>query len=121
MRRAFRCALPGFDETQWDDGRASTRMYMGRLPIIGQDVPENVNPDHPPDDHDDGCPGSWYRCALANSLSKYERILTEHGFSSNLLADRTDDRLVIEAMQCIELERVRARSHWAEVRAAKER
>lgn len=94
---------------------------MGRLPILGQDVPEDVNPERPPDDHADGCPGSWYRSEIVNSLSRYERILTEHGFSANLFADRSDDRLVIEAMQCIEIERVRARAHWAEVRSAKER
>jgi hypothetical protein len=121
QRRAFRCALPGFDETQWGDGRQAMRLYMGRLPIVGQDVPEDVNPDRPPDDHEDGCPGAWYRSEFANSLARYERILTEHGFSSNLFADRCDDRLVLEALQCIEQERVRARSHWAEARAAKER
>jgi hypothetical protein len=96
-------------------------LYMGRLPIIGQDVPDDINPERPPDTHDDGCPGSWYRCELANSLAKYERILTDAGFSSNLLADRTDDPLVLEAMQVLEQERVRARAHWAEIRLAKER
>lgn len=119
MRRRMRCALPGFDESLWTIG-STPRLYMGRLPLLVTDDPD-VNPRRPADDHDDGCPGSWYRCAWADSLAKYERILTESGFSSNLLADRTTDRLVIEALQYIELERVRARNHWSEVRYAKEK
>jgi len=90
---------------------------MGRLPVIGQDV--DFDPRCPPEDHDNGCPGAWYRCDFANSLERYERLLTESGFASNMLADRTDDRLIIEAMQYIERERLRARAHWAETRAEK--
>lgn len=120
QRRRFRCALPGFDETQWGDGSESLRVYMGRLPIVGQDVPDEVDPRRPPDDHDDGCPASWYLSEFANSLAKYERILTEAGFSANLLADRCDDPLVIEALQYIERERVRSRNHWNEIRFKKD-
>lgn len=96
---------------------------MGRLPIYGELEPaDDVNRDagenseFPLDGHAEGCPGSWYRCGFVQSLAKYERLLLEHGFASNLLADRTTDRLVIEALQCIESERVRARAHWAEIR-----
>lgn len=96
---------------------------MGRLPIYGEispeddlDIKSSENPERPPDSHADGCPGSWTRCAFVESLMKFERLHTEHGFAANLLADRTDDRLVIEALQYLEAERVRARAHWREVR-----
>lgn len=97
---------------------------MGRLPIYGEVDPDDVRaeygerPDAPRDNHDDGCPGSWYRCGFVDSLHKYERTLLESGFASNLLADRTEDRLVIEALQYLEAERVRARAHAQELRNA---
>lgn len=94
-------------------------MYLGRLPIYGEPEPDDVradeSPEEPRDNHDDGCPGSWYRCGFVASLAKYERLLLEHGFASNLLADRTQDRLIIEALQYIESERVRAQAHRREL------
>ena len=122
QRRAMRCSLPGFDERHWGDGGESPRYYLGRLPIVGPQPAgeEHDDPRRPTDDHTDGCPGAWYRSGFVASLAKYERILTDGGFSANLLADRCDDRLVLEALQYIEHERVRARSHWAETRHAKE-
>ena len=119
MRRQLRCALPGFDETRWAEG-ATPLHFMGRLRVVNPDGTER-DPDRPRERHDEGCPGSWYRSEFVDSLAKYERILTDAGYSSNLLADRTDDRLVIEALQYIEHERVRARGHWNEVRLAAER
>ncbi|MBK8720686.1 MAG: hypothetical protein IPN32_39175 [Deltaproteobacteria bacterium] len=120
QRRDFRCALPGFDESRWRNV-PTPRMYMGRLPIYDPGPEDDVRPDESPEtpreSHDDGCPGAWYRCAFVASLAKYERLLLEHGFASNLLADRTHDRLVIEAMQYIESERVRAQAHWHEIRS----
>jgi hypothetical protein len=121
MRRALRCALPGYEESRWMTGEAPRR-YMGRLPIYGEADPDDVRveygerPDAPLDNHDDGCPGAWYRCEFVASLHKYERLLLDSGFSSNLLADRTDDPLVIEALQVLEAERVRARAHAQEIR-----
>lgn len=119
-RRELRCALPGFDESRWLDVE-TPRPYMGRLPIYGDadasdDVRPDERPDAPRDSHDDGCPGSWYRCAFVVSLSKYERHFTDGGFVSNMLADRTQDRLVLEALQMLESERIRARAHARETR-----
>lgn len=114
QQRAFRCALPGFDEATWGEGDRSPRLYLGRLPIHGPS--DEPDPRHPVDDHADGCPGAWYRSAFVDSLARYERILTDHGFTSNVFLDRCDDRLVLEAIQYLEVERVRARAHWQDVR-----
>lgn len=96
---------------------------MGRLPIYGELEPEDdvrlelsESPERPVDSHDEGCPGAWTRCGFVQSLAKYERLLLDNGFASNLLADRTDDRLVLEALQFIEAERVRARARAQEIR-----
>jgi hypothetical protein len=97
---------------------------MGRLPIYGVpdvDEPEQDDPLHPRDDHRDGCPGAWYRSAFAASLHAYERHATDAGYSANPLLDRCQDRLVLEAIQFLEAERLRARAHWSEVRAAAQR
>lgn len=72
---------------------------------------------HPRDDHREGCPGAWYRSGFCDSLHKYERHLTDGGYSANPLLDRCDDRLVLEAIQFLEAERLRARAYWAEKRA----
>lgn len=97
---------------------------MGRLPIYGQvepadDVRIDENPMRPRDSHDEGCPGAWSRCAFVTSLEKYERIILENGVIPNLLADRTQDSLVIEALQYIETERVNRRAYFQEIRASK--
>lgn len=97
---------------------------MGRLPIHGEpdpDEPELDDPMHPRDDHREGCPGAWYRCAFADSLHAYERHATDAGYSANPLLDRCHDRLVLEAIQFIEAERLRARAYWAEKRRETER
>lgn len=60
-------------------------------------------------------------CGFVTSLAKYERIILENGVIPNLLADRTHDPLVIEALQFIEVERVRCRMHQQEVRDAAEK
>ena len=83
---------------------------MGRLKVLPTDPP------YPIEDHDDGCPGAWYRCAFVVSLHKYERLLTEHGFSENLLlTSRSDDRLLLEALGYYEREKLRARAKDHEV------
>lgn len=78
---------------------------MGRLKILPSDPPS------PPESHDDGCPGAWYRSSFAISLHKYERLLTKSGFSENLLLSRCEDRLVLEAIQLYEREKLAAKSH----------
>lgn len=115
--------MPGFDESRWLPGE-TPRPFMGRLPIYGEleladDVRLDLNeaPDKPRDSHDEGCPGAWYRSAFVQSLAKYERLMTEHNFASNLLADRCEDRLVLEALQYLESERLRARAHSQSLRS----
>lgn len=82
---------------------------MGRLPLLPNDPPR------PKEDHEDGCPGAWYRCAFVLSLHKYARLLTDNGFSDNLLLSRSDDRLLLEALSYYEAERLAARVHDQEV------
>lgn len=119
MRQLHRCALPDFDVGSWHN-EETPRPFMGRLPIYGDPDPGDVRadlgerPDQPRDTHDDGCPGAWYRCGFVLSLCKYERLFLESGFSPSLLT--SDDRLVIEALQYLETERVRARAHFTEQR-----
>lgn len=72
--------------------------------------------ERPKESHDDGCPGAWYRCTFVHSLHKYHRLLTEHGFSENLLlSSRSDDRLLLEALSYYETEKLRARARDHEV------
>lgn len=111
MRKRFRCALPGYDRKRWtaaNDHRIPRR-YMGLLKILPTDPPNPVEP------HEDGCPGAWYRSAFVNSLHKYERLLTKSGFSENLLLSRCEDRLVLEAVQLYEREKLAARNHYEEL------
>lgn len=95
---------------------------MGRLPVLdGHGIAKLHKSgwsdlERPPDDHEDGCPGAWYRCVFVRSLEKYERLLGESTFSSNVLLDRTDDRLVLEATQCLETHRLRKRQQDNEQR-----
>lgn len=83
---------------------------MGAIKILPTDDK------HPKESHDDGCPGAWYRCGFVLSLHKYERLLSEHGFSENLLlSSRSDDRLLLEALSYYEREKLRARARDLEV------
>lgn len=118
-RCRLRCALPGFSEANWGPADSAPREYMGKLPVVGNDeiaacVERDENPDAPPDTHEDGCPGAWYRCGFVRSLIKYERLLGDSVFSSNVLLDRCTDRLVIEATQYIEFQRMRKRERDTE-------
>jgi len=109
-RREYRCALPGFRESDWLEPR-HYGVHMGRLPILNPTIEQmGMNLQAPPEEHDEGCPGAWYRCGFVRSLWKYERLMTESGFSPNILLDRCEDTLVIEAIQYLENERLRARS-----------
>ncbi len=91
---------------------------MGRLPVLNE---KNLSGDgEPAESTEDGCPGSWYRCAWTSSVMRYERMLSDSGFSENLHLSRSDDRLVLEAAAYLENQRVRAANH-AELQMTKER
>lgn len=110
-RRRWNCALPGYPSTRWQNAYEGPSVYMGRLPVYGQEAAELYDPLHPPENHSEGCPGAWYRCPFALSVLRYQRLLTDGGFSDNLFLSRTDDRLVIEATQYLETERLRYRNY----------
>lgn len=107
-----RCALPGFPERVWEPATPHGS-YMGRLPIIhGPDASER-----PPETHEEGCPGAWYRSRFVLSLIPYERAVSEGVYSDNVLLSRCNDPLVIEAIHYLEMERARARAHHLELMA----
>lgn len=85
---------------------------MGRLSILSptiEDMDRESNLSTPMESHEHGCPGSWYRCGFVWSLRRYERLLTDGGFSQNTMLDRTDDPLILEATQYFEYESLRVR------------
>lgn len=90
---------------------------MGRLPILGSDH-DDKDPKSPGESNEDGCPGSWYRSAWALSVAHYERRMSEHGFSENLHLSRSEDRLVLDAVGCLEDQRIRARNRDSDRRSA---
>lgn len=92
---------------------------MGGAKIWGSDLAKYVRaggrePKAPPESTEDGCPGSWYRCAFADSVSRYERTIMRDAIASNPLLDRCDDSLVLEAAAYLETERLRHRNFWNE-------
>jgi hypothetical protein len=82
---------------------------MGRLRVLNDT--REPDPESPSEWTTDGCPGAWYRCAWALSVSHYERLLTDGGFSENLHLTRSDDRLLLDAVAYLEMERIRARNN----------
>jgi hypothetical protein len=80
---------------------------MGRLPIY------EPNPvEYPPETHEDGCPGAWYRCRFILSLLRYERPWGDgRAASENINLTRCTDPLVIDAIHAMETERARAHAH----------
>lgn len=88
---------------------------MGRLRVLN-DATE-PNPEYPGEWTTEGCPGSWYRGAWALSVATYERMLTDYGFSENLHLTRSDDRLLLDAVDYLEGQRVRARNYDGRMRA----
>lgn len=114
QRKRWRCALPGFPRRAWlppfDSGNphetaAPPTRYMGRLRILRDD------PEKPRESHDEGCPGAWYRSAFVFSLHKYERLLSSAGLSENMMLARCEDRLVVEAIQYYEREKLASGAH----------
>lgn len=103
----------------WVDSKPEP-VHMGRLPIYGQDAAKAYHKRfgpaatslEPPEEHDEGCPGAWYRAAFPVSVLRYERTLLENAIGSNPLLDRSDDPLLIEAAMLLETERLRHRNHW---------
>ena len=81
--------------------------HMGRLPILNAS-PDHPDPKRPPESNEDGCPGAWYRNDWTSSVSHYERMRTEYGFSENLHLSRSDDRLLLDAVAYLEGQRVLA-------------
>ena len=102
-----RCALPGFPRRRWHPSSGSG-YHMGRLPVY------QPTPDHtPPETHEDGCPGAWYRSRFVLSLLKYERPWGQDGpVSENIRLTRCADNLVLDAIQALETERARAHAHY---------
>lgn len=88
---------------------------MGSLPVI---QPERIK--RPPETHDEGCPGGWYRCNFVDSMLRYERRMSSDGvFSHNILLDRCNDRLIIEATQYLEQQRLARANFGFELRFRK--
>lgn len=107
QRQHYRCALPGFNRALWKANPQGS-FYMGRLP----DHEDPLNPHEPPERLDEGCPGAWYRCEFVRSLVPYERTASADGvLNENLRLTRCTDPLVLDAIQYLETERVRARNH----------
>jgi len=81
---------------------------MGRLPVYQPPQPE------PPETHEDGCPGGWYRCRFVATLLRYQRPYSQGVFSSNVFLDRCEDPLVLEATKYLEAEQLRAERRFLE-------
>lgn len=72
---------------------------------------------HPPEDHAEGCPGSWMRSMFAVSFSKYYRHRADGGVRvSNLALDDCDDWLVRDAVMYFEREEERRIAHHEKIR-----
>lgn len=122
-RRKLRCALvrrgvPPIPQDDWHENLNPRRAHMGRLPILDHERFHEVqNPRAPEESHEHGCPGAWYRCKFSQSIRPYERLFNpQGGFSSNVLLERTDDPLVIEATQFLENEVLRRYATDSELR-----
>ena len=116
-RRVWKCTLFGYPRFRWDAKYGGPLVHMGSLPVYDPETAARLgNPLYPEELGDEGCPGGWYRCSFIASLLKYARLLTEGGFSSNILLDRCEDRLVIEAIQYLETEKLRSSNYCQKVR-----
>ncbi len=89
---------------------------MGRLRVL-QTTPEIHDPERPGETTEAGCPGSWYRSSWALSVSTYERMLSDSGFSENLHLTRSSDRLLLDATAYLEGQRIRSRNNDQRVAA----
>lgn len=106
-RNENRCALPGFDTSQW--GKPYSGPKMGRLTIVEGDKGGESN--------EEGCPGAWYRSQYAHSVVEYQRPRDKNGgYSESLKLSRCTDDRVIDAVQYLETERARCSHHLEELR-----
>lgn len=100
----MRCPVVPSARRRWEPPGRQLLAYMGGE---ADDDPEPVEP------NDEGCPGGWYRTPFFASLIKYLRPVSNGVYSPNLLLDRCDDPLVIEAVRHFESERARHRA-WCD-------
>lgn len=110
-RRSWRCTLTDWEPSRWGawtpSGSEAWGPYMGATPAIA-DGP--IGLDEPPESHEDGCPGGWYRGRFAISLLRYERPFCDGTFSGSALLDRCSDPLVLECVRYYERQLIASRS-----------
>lgn len=79
---------------------------MGASPrhdLEGSDDPEALDWQAPSERACDGCPGGWYRSPFIESVLRYRRRQADAGSRiPNILLDRCDDELVLEAVELLE-------------------
>jgi hypothetical protein len=120
MRAAKNCALPDFDTSKWT-GKKLMRPYMG-APTCYQGEKTGQKDWKMPKERPDetGCPGSWYRTDFVRSVLHYYRRKDDHGGRIvNRYLDQTDDSLVIEAINTLEVYESNWRDKYHEMLYAK--
>jgi len=120
LRGCTRVDLP---PVKWDVDVGQVRAYMGRSfdpdnPVFEVVAPDGrrlpVDPDHPPEEPADGCPGGWYRTPYVESVLVYLRTRSEGGvLNQNHYLDATTDRRVLDAVYYVERERERVFAYRA--------
>lgn len=124
-RRALRgCTRVDLPPVEWDVDVGQVRAYMGRpfdpddpvFDVVGPDGRRfPVDPDHPPEEPRDGCPGGWYRTPYVDSVLVYLRTRAENGArNQNHYLDATTDRRVLDAVYYVEREQERVFAYRAE-------
>lgn len=111
-QKSHRCSLVTYpSEKLYPPGASGDVFYMGGPTTLS----ETGQVTYEVDDAEHGCPGGWYRCGFWGSIAKYRRAYSADGvFSSNLLLDRCEDKLIIEAIAYYEQELIRATSYNSE-------
>lgn|GEM_PF-4537582 len=113
LREQWRCSLLGFDPAEWGRDRM-VGPYMGKhAEHRGGRLVED--PLELAEDHDEGCPGGWYRSRWALSVLPYQRPYSQGTFSENIRLSRSHDPLVLEAVEYHEQETLRAQAHYLEL------
>jgi len=110
QRVEWRCSLLDFSEGEWLDD-LQQGPYMGQ-PAEHRDGRLCEHRLELFEDHREGCPGGWYRCGFVYSLLPYHRPYSQGMFSENIRLSRTDDPLVIEAVQFYENELLRSQDEF---------
>lgn len=74
-----------------------------RWDLEGEDAPGAEEWAAPSEPACDGCPGGWYRSRFVESLLRYRRRSADGGARvANLMLERCDDDLIIEAAEMLE-------------------